>query len=494
MIFNNAIKFKISLIILFQFFYKINSAESFDYPYSITLANDNILFIQKTGIDIYDKTLNKLNQIIEFSGEEEITEEKFSKIAIKYNKEYILSIINDKIFIFNNEGQLLYKSEEIINNNQTIYSYSLTFFRVTNNTCDFIIGYFDEDSYLNLNLYRFDNEKNNTSLLYKYKNNYYYKYENNDYVSGIFEFTYNQKLLSCEYMLMYSILMIPNYMNLLVCFFNSNATVGIVVYNILDNNINNIEIIQYQGLFENSLFISTQSIDNSKSIASIKSELNNNRNLAIIWWNYKDNNQIRYFIYDLSYMVHLYKTSSLYNNNIEDLYSWEIPNTYINREYEIRINIFPYIDQIAFSCRIDDENLQILLYNKTNFMNNSYIINNSCENNNKLSKLYFNDNKNYLIYPCFKNCSDKKYENDTDCLNKIENEENKRSEEENEKEKNKSYIFMIIIIIVIIIALFVAFIIIIIKYFKNNKFERKWQKGKEDEKLLKNILSDLLPK
>ena len=49
-------------------------------------------------------------------------------------------------------------------------------------------------------------------------------------------------------------------------------------------------------------------------------------------------------------------------------------------------------------------------------MNDSYIINNSCENNNKLSKLYFNDNNNYLIYPCFKNCSDKKFENDTDCL------------------------------------------------------------------------------
>ena len=60
-------------------------------------------------------------------------------------------------------------------------------------------------------------------------------------------------------------------------------------------------------------------------------------------------------------MVHLYKTSSLYYNSIEDLYSWEIPNTYINREYEVRINIFPYNDQIAFSCTIEDENIQIFL-------------------------------------------------------------------------------------------------------------------------------------
>ena len=84
--FHKVFELKISLIILFQIFHKISSIASYDYPYSITLANDNIFIIQKTGIDIYDKSLNKLNQIIGFSGEEEITEEKFSKITIKYNK------------------------------------------------------------------------------------------------------------------------------------------------------------------------------------------------------------------------------------------------------------------------------------------------------------------------------------------------------------------------------------------------------------------------
>ena len=133
----NFFEFQIfSLIIILQIFCKINSITSFDYPYSITLSNDNIFLIQKTGIDIYDESLNKLNQIIEFSGEEEISEEKFSKIVIKYNNEYILSIINDKIFIFNNEGKLLYKSEEKINNNQIIISYSLTLLNVTSNNCD----------------------------------------------------------------------------------------------------------------------------------------------------------------------------------------------------------------------------------------------------------------------------------------------------------------------------------------------------------------------
>ena len=140
----NFIEFQmLSLIIIFQIFYKISSTSPFDYPYSIILSNDNIFLIQKTGIDIYDKSLNKLNQIIDFSEEEEISEEKFSKIVIKYNNEYIFIIINDKIFIFNIEGKFLYKSEEKINNNQIIYSYSLTLLNITNNIFDYMLGYFD---------------------------------------------------------------------------------------------------------------------------------------------------------------------------------------------------------------------------------------------------------------------------------------------------------------------------------------------------------------
>ena len=169
---------------------------------------------------------------------------------------------------------------------------------------------------------------------------------------------------------------------------------------------------------------------------------------------------------------------------LRDFYSWKLPNTFINKEYEKAINVFPNKDQITFSCAIDDGNIQILLYNKTNLMNDSYIKNIACENNTELTKFYFNDNKSYLIYPCFKNCSDKRFENDIDCLNERENEENK-----------KTIAIMIIIIIIIIIALLIVFIIIFRKYFKsNNNLKRKWKKGKEDEKLMKEIISDLIPK
>jgi len=193
-----------SLIIIFQSFYKISSITSFDYPYSITLSNDNIFLIQKTGIDIYDISLNKINQIIEFSGEDKITEENFSKIEIKYNNEYILSVINDKMFIFNNEGKILYKSEKKINETEIIYSYSLTFINVTNNYFEYLFGYFDVDCYIHLNLYRYYNESNNNTLIYEFRRDSY------DYRKGIGEseikFNNKNKLLSCEYI--YSIRLI----------------------------------------------------------------------------------------------------------------------------------------------------------------------------------------------------------------------------------------------------------------------------------------------
>ena len=192
---NNFLELQIfTLIIILQSFYKISSLSSFDYPYSIILSNDNIFLIQKTGIDIYDISLNKLNQIFEFSGEDEISEEKFSNITLKYNDKYILSIINDKMFIFNIEGKLLYKSKEKINETEIIDNYSLSFLNITDNYFDYLLAYFDVDCHIHLNLYRYDNENNNITLLYESRKNHYHFYKNEYY-----NFKSVNKLLSCEY-------------------------------------------------------------------------------------------------------------------------------------------------------------------------------------------------------------------------------------------------------------------------------------------------------
>jgi hypothetical protein len=162
------------IFLIFQFFHKVDSSVFFNYPYYLTLSNDNIFLIHYKGIDIYDSSFNKINQIIQFSGDEEMTEEIFAKIIIKYDNVYILSIINDKIYIFNNEGKFLYKSEDKINNAQTIKSYALTSIGLYNGTYKYAIGFFDDLINLNLLLYSYNIDENSNTLLSTTKDNKYY--------------------------------------------------------------------------------------------------------------------------------------------------------------------------------------------------------------------------------------------------------------------------------------------------------------------------------
>jgi len=147
--------------------------------------------------------------------------------------------------------------------------------------------------------------------------------------------------------------------NFLVCFFNSGDTVRIMLYDInnkafiyedsYDEDYNDDYTITLCSRFpENFYFIPTHVKDKNKNIVSIKSELNNDRKQAIIWWNFEGDDQTRYCNYN-------------FKDWIIDIYSSKISNACINSIYEPRINVFPYKDQIAFICEIEDEKIQILL-------------------------------------------------------------------------------------------------------------------------------------
>ena len=118
------------------FFSIINKSVAFNftfvYPRAITLSTGNILIIHKTGIDIYNSALTTLiKNIKNFSDSEIISEEKvLSRVSIsKFNKtenDIIISIIINKIYIFNHDGEKLYEeSENEIINNMTGSFYDL---------------------------------------------------------------------------------------------------------------------------------------------------------------------------------------------------------------------------------------------------------------------------------------------------------------------------------------------------------------------------------
>ena len=109
------------MIIFFSIFDKYNLISSFQYPKAIKLLNENIFIIHKLGIDIYDSTITKkIKSIITFREEDIIkNHDIYNKITIsKFNEssyEYLFTIINDKIYIFNSEGEILYNSHNKIN-------------------------------------------------------------------------------------------------------------------------------------------------------------------------------------------------------------------------------------------------------------------------------------------------------------------------------------------------------------------------------------------
>ena len=283
------------LFIIFLFFHIVDS-KSFDYPYYLTLSNGNIFFIHYKGIDIYDSSFNKINQILQFSGDEEMTEEIFSKIELKYGNEHILSIINDKIYIFNNEGKFLYKSEDKINKNETIKNYALAPIGLYNDTFKYAIAFFEgeiyKNIYLNLYLYSYNITENNNTLLNITKDNrYYFTYTGYGTYSEYRYYTNQNKELSCEYMTYYDH---KNKIdrNYLTCFFFKDGAIGTTNYYIYNNKLS----------YNSNLFCvySYSDLTHETKGTFIKSEINYDRTLAFIWFHFADYNKTYFTTFNIS--------------------------------------------------------------------------------------------------------------------------------------------------------------------------------------------------
>ena len=391
----------------------------------------------------------------------------FAKIKIKYDNEYILSIINDKIFIFNNEGKFLYKSEDKINNTQTIQSYSLTSIELNNDEYKYIIGFFDNLIYLNLLLYSYNIKENNNKLLDINRFEYHYIISNFEYR----RFTQSNKDLSCEYMAKYY--SDNKYSNVITCFFfsiRSIATTNYIISNnklIHDNSISSI----YPRFSSNDDYGET----------FIKSETNYNRTLAFIWFHFSGKHRTYFTIFNIT------------SNTMKDP-SWK--ENCSSEIYKTKINKIPKNNGLALTYEINNKMIKAELYNNIDnikYIWSSFEINASCENIKGPSISYYNNNQNYYIYYCFKNNSDEFHKNDSDS-----SEENKNPiiPEPNGKQNSSNRIIIYIIIAIIFIILLVISLFLLIKCLRKTdeqKLENKMKKTKKDEKEINDILSELIP-
>ena len=127
----NGIKIFILYKILFLLipFGKMISLLDFNYPSAISLFNNNVFVVEKNGIFVYDEQLQNIIYSHPFEDENDKinNEDKLSKVIIKLFKDnYIICLINRKIFFFDKEGKnLLLKTEALITESCYYYHPSL---------------------------------------------------------------------------------------------------------------------------------------------------------------------------------------------------------------------------------------------------------------------------------------------------------------------------------------------------------------------------------
>ena len=144
------VNFRINFFLFILFMIRNSSLSyvSFNFPYALSLSNGNILVIHKTGITICDNLLTKIikNATIFITSEQIETEESLSKVTTTKMNNYIISIINDKIYIFNDIGDLLFQDNtKILSSYERAEYYTLVSYKIVDNNYFYLIGFVDNE-------------------------------------------------------------------------------------------------------------------------------------------------------------------------------------------------------------------------------------------------------------------------------------------------------------------------------------------------------------
>ena len=146
------------------------------YQQSITLLNGDIFIIHKNGITIYDSSLSSTKFVIEQFNSDELIDDytKYNKITISRFSEndygYIISTINDIIYIFDSEGNILNKYPRDITGKLSGHSYTIVPIKRKEKIFIFMIGFIGDDNNNKntiLNFFEYDIINNINNLILK---------------------------------------------------------------------------------------------------------------------------------------------------------------------------------------------------------------------------------------------------------------------------------------------------------------------------------------
>jgi len=157
----------LQLILLITF---INSSFSyliFNYSNSYKLHTSNIFIIHQLGVSICSENLTEIiSEPVVFDESERIeTEEDLAKVETVIGESNIICLIKNKIFIFDDEGNVLYRNnyEEIVQSDAEYYT--LVYYGKDENYLLFLVGYISNYK-LYLNYYGYKQSTQTITLLH----------------------------------------------------------------------------------------------------------------------------------------------------------------------------------------------------------------------------------------------------------------------------------------------------------------------------------------
>ena len=171
--------FFIYSFIFFSLIKKCKLIPNLEYPQSINLLNGNIFIIERKSISLYNSSFQFVRNILDIKEENIKSEDKMQKNALsQFPPEqygYIISVINSHVYIFNYEGNFLYKNTTNINDDCSIY-YELLPINSSKEELNYMIGYVDDCNNIHLNFYKYNLTENKTKISkiiapFKYKYN-----------------------------------------------------------------------------------------------------------------------------------------------------------------------------------------------------------------------------------------------------------------------------------------------------------------------------------
>ena len=172
-----------------------NSFISFPYPSAVSLLNSNFFIVEQKGIYIYDSEFKNIIYSFPFTEEEQINNlYQLSEVIIKIKNDYLICLINSKIYFFDELGtQLFFKSDNIFLDDE-YYHPTLAPIFIKDNNYYFVLGYFLSSNKLKLilfsiNLSTYSSQKVAENIDDDFESYFHYHYN------------FQNKGLSCEYMI-----------------------------------------------------------------------------------------------------------------------------------------------------------------------------------------------------------------------------------------------------------------------------------------------------